>query len=130
MTGLRVDIRSETDFAEQEAYQREYGGDSWAEGEWRDVDGIQMWFPADGSEPMTQEQVDASSAAGDSEQESAIVEGGDTVGEAVDVEVQSGATAGEQADGADTADADASGGDDSDVADIDHGAQQSDPTEQ
>lgn len=65
LTGLRVDIRSETDLAEEEAYQREYGGDSWAEGEWRDVDGVQMWFPADGSEPMTQEQVDASAASSD-----------------------------------------------------------------
>lgn len=63
LTGLRVDIRSETDLAEEEAYQREYGGDSWAEGEWRDVDGVQMWFPADGSEPMTQEQVNASAEA-------------------------------------------------------------------
>lgn len=69
LTGLRVDIRSETDLAEEEAYQREYGGDSWAEGEWRDVDGVQMWFPADGSEPMTQEQVDASAAATDDQVE-------------------------------------------------------------
>lgn len=69
LTGLRVDIRSETDLAEEEAYQREYGGDSWAEGEWRDVDGVQMWFPADGSEPMTQEQVNASAQADEEEAE-------------------------------------------------------------
>ncbi len=35
LTGLRIDIRSETEMAEEEAYKREYGGDSWAEGEWR-----------------------------------------------------------------------------------------------
>ncbi|MEI2639864.1 MAG: transcription termination factor NusA [Microthrixaceae bacterium] len=72
LTGLRIDIRSETDIAEEEAYRREYGGDSWAEGEWREVDGANMWFPADGSDPMTQEEVEAAQAAGsDGEDEDA-----------------------------------------------------------
>ena len=34
LTGLRVDIRSETEIAEQEAYERTYGTDAWADGEW------------------------------------------------------------------------------------------------
>ena len=64
LTGLRIDIRSETEMAEEEAYKREYGGDSWAEGEWRDVDGVNMWYPGDGSAPMTQEEVEAAQASG------------------------------------------------------------------
>ena len=34
LTGLRIDIRSETEIAEQEAYEKEYGGDNYAEGQW------------------------------------------------------------------------------------------------
>jgi N utilization substance protein A len=58
LTGLRIDIRSETDIAEQEAYDAAYGGESWADGEWvTDPEtGEQLWQPADGSPPLTLEQ--------------------------------------------------------------------------
>ena len=56
LSGLRdIDIRSETDIAEQEAYERTYGTDAYAEGAWI-VDpetGEQMWQPSDGSPAWT-----------------------------------------------------------------------------
>ncbi|CAB4554174.1 unannotated protein [freshwater metagenome] len=54
LTGFRVDIRSESDVAEQEAYERTYANDSYADGEWIvSAEGEQLWKPADGSAPMT-----------------------------------------------------------------------------
>ncbi|MBA3283034.1 MAG: transcription termination/antitermination protein NusA [Acidimicrobiia bacterium] len=53
LTGWRVDIKSETQLAEEEAYQT----DDWAQGEWV-VDagtGEQVWQPADGSEAVSAE---------------------------------------------------------------------------
>ena len=52
LTGWRIDIKSETQIAEEEAG---YGGEDWAEGEWvTDPDtGEQTWVPADGSEAIT-----------------------------------------------------------------------------
>jgi len=69
LTGLRVDIRSETDIAEQEAYERTYGTDAYAEGAWI-VDsetGEQMWQPSDGSPAWTLEQWEAAQAEADVE---------------------------------------------------------------
>ena len=69
LSGLRVDIRSETDIAEQEAYERTYGTDAYAEGAWI-VDaesGEQMWQPSDGSPAWTLEQWEAAQAAADVE---------------------------------------------------------------
>ena len=69
LSGLRVDIRSETDIAEQEAYERTYGTDAYAEGAWI-VDpetGEQMWQPSDGSPALTLEQWEAAQAASDAE---------------------------------------------------------------
>jgi len=65
LTGLRIDIRSETEIAEQEAYERTYGGDSWAEGQWISdpATGEQLWQPADGGQPLTVEQWEAAQAA-------------------------------------------------------------------
>jgi len=54
LTGWRVDIKSETQLAEEAAYQT----DDWAQGEWI-IDpgsGEQMWQPADGTPAMTAEQ--------------------------------------------------------------------------
>jgi N utilization substance protein A len=54
LTGWRVDIKSETQLAEEEAYKSE----EWAQGEWI-VDpqsGEQVWQPADGGEAMSAEQ--------------------------------------------------------------------------
>ena len=69
LSGLRVDIRSETEIAEQEAYERTYGTDAYAEGAWI-VDpgtGEQMWQPSDGSPAWTLEQWEAAQAASDAE---------------------------------------------------------------
>ena len=67
LSGLRIDIRSEAEMAAQEAYEKAYGDDSWADGEWI-VDaesGEQMWQPADGSPPLTYAEWEAESG-GDS----------------------------------------------------------------
>lgn len=61
LTGWRIDIRSESQLAEQEAYQ----GEEWAQGEWI-VDaetGEQLWQPADGSAAITVEEWTAQQAA-------------------------------------------------------------------
>ena len=53
LTGWRVDIKSETQLAEEEAYANQ----DWAEGEWV-VDaesGEQVWQPAEGGEAMSAE---------------------------------------------------------------------------
>ncbi|WP_229023145.1 transcription termination factor NusA [Actinomarinicola tropica] len=85
LTGWRVDIKSETQLAEEEAYASE----EWAEGEWI-VDpetGEQVWQPAEGGPALSAEEwsagagdeSDASPAEGvevlDAE-EAAVVEGG------------------------------------------------------
>jgi N utilization substance protein A len=53
LTGWRVDIKSETQLAEEEAYNNQ----DWAEGEWVvDPDsGEQVWQPAEGGEAMSLE---------------------------------------------------------------------------
>ena len=58
LTGWRVDIKSETQLAEEEAYQT----DDWAQGEWVvNEAGEQVWVPADGGEAVSA----SSWAAGD-----------------------------------------------------------------
>ncbi|MET1042411.1 MAG: transcription termination/antitermination protein NusA, partial [Acidimicrobiales bacterium] len=54
LTGWRVDIKSETQLAEEAAYQT----DDWAQGEWiiDPQSGDQMWQPADGTPAMTAEE--------------------------------------------------------------------------
>ena len=88
LTGLRIDIRSESEIAEQEAYERTYGTDAYAEGAWI-VDpetGEQMWQPADGSAPWTLEQWEAAQAAAEAEavEEAVAEELAADVAEAVD----------------------------------------------
>jgi N utilization substance protein A len=53
LTGWRVDIKSETQLAEEEAY----ASDEWAQGEWiiDPQSGAQMWQPADGGPPISAE---------------------------------------------------------------------------
>ena len=54
LTGWRVDIKSETQLADEEAYQ----GEEWAQGEWV-VDpesGEQVWVPAEGGPALSAEQ--------------------------------------------------------------------------
>lgn len=92
LTGLRIDIHSETDIAtaEQE-YQEEFGTDSWAEGEWVTRDGEQLWQPADGSEPLTYDQWAAASQQPDEggDAESDADDAATTTNEDADVEVES-----------------------------------------
>jgi transcription termination/antitermination protein NusA len=50
LTGWRVDIKSETQLAEEEAGY----GEEWAEGEWvEDENGDLVWKPAEGGEAMS-----------------------------------------------------------------------------
>src|SRR5689334_280611 len=54
LTGWRVDIKSETQLADEEAY----GGEEWAQGEWV-VDpesGEQVWVPAEGGPALSAEE--------------------------------------------------------------------------
>ena len=71
LTGWRVDIKSETQLAEEEAYSQQ----DWAEGEWV-VDaetGEQVWQPAEGGPALSAEDWEAQSAEspGDGEAQSA-----------------------------------------------------------
>ena len=54
LTGWRVDIKSETQLAEEESYQT----DEWAQGEWvmDPVSGEPVWVPADGGEAVSAEE--------------------------------------------------------------------------
>src|SRR6184192_3921205 len=59
LTGWRVDIKSETQLAEEEAYAAE----EWAEGEWvEDESGELVWRPAEGGEGVSAEQWQACGA--------------------------------------------------------------------
>ena len=54
LTGWRIDIKSETQLAEEEAG---YGDQEWAEGEWvEDEKGDMVWKPAEGGEAMSAEE--------------------------------------------------------------------------
>ena len=54
LTGWRIDIKSETQLAEEEAG---YGDEEWAEGEWvEDERGEMVWQPAEGGEAMSAEE--------------------------------------------------------------------------
>ena len=55
LTGWRIDIKSETQLAEEEAGG--YGDQEWAEGEWvEDEGGELVWKPAEGGEAMSAEE--------------------------------------------------------------------------
>jgi transcription termination/antitermination protein NusA len=54
LTGWRIDIKSETQLAEEEAG---YADQDWAEGEWvEDEKGEMVWKPAEGGEAMSAEE--------------------------------------------------------------------------
>jgi N utilization substance protein A len=63
LTGWRVDIKSETQLAQEEAY----GDVDWAEGEWvlDPESGEQVWKPADGGDAVSAEQWSAGDGDGD-----------------------------------------------------------------
>ena len=64
LTGWRVDIKSETQIAEEEA---SYAAEDWAEGEWVSDDaGGMVWKPAEeGAESVTADEWSSASAGGD-----------------------------------------------------------------
>jgi transcription termination/antitermination protein NusA len=69
LTGWRVDIRSESQVEEEEAYEQQ----DWAEGEWV-VDaetGEQVWQPAEGGPAVSVEEWEASVAEGDADSDDA-----------------------------------------------------------
>ncbi len=53
LTGWRIDIKSETQLAEEEAG---YGAEGWAEGEWIERDGEMVFLPAGGGEAVSMQQ--------------------------------------------------------------------------
>ncbi|MCB0993544.1 MAG: transcription termination/antitermination protein NusA [Acidimicrobiales bacterium] len=67
LTGWRIDIKSETELAEQDAY----GDVEWAEGEWvvDEATGEQVWQPAEGGPALSaeewEESFDEDASAGD-----------------------------------------------------------------
>ncbi|MGB3053567.1 MAG: transcription termination factor NusA [Acidimicrobiales bacterium] len=65
LTGWRVDIKSETQLAEEEAYRT----DDWAQGEWviDPESGEQVWVPADGGEAVSAEEWAHGDPTGDAE---------------------------------------------------------------
>ncbi len=111
LTGWRIDIKSETQLAEEAAYASE----EWAEGEWI-VDpesGEQMWQPADGSPAISAEQWNAQAGEGtESPSEDAEASDDDsTAGDSVDDRVA------EADDSADDSSDDGSDAEDSKAAD-------------
>ena len=63
LTGWRIDIKSETQIAEEEAYANQ----EWAEGEWVENDaGEMVWQPAEGGEAVSAEQWSLGDAPEDS----------------------------------------------------------------
>ena len=64
LTGWRIDIKSETQLAEEEAG---YSGEEWAEGEWVEdpETGEMVWKPAEGGEAISAEQWYADDGDGD-----------------------------------------------------------------
>ncbi|WP_334144929.1 transcription termination factor NusA [Rhabdothermincola sp.] len=83
LTGWRVDIKSESQLAEEQAYANQ----EWAEGEWV-VDpetGEQVWQPAEGGEAISAEQW---SQAAESLAEREVEDGPDAVVEALEADAQ------------------------------------------
>src|SRR5690606_41390503 len=101
LTGWRVDIKSESQLAEEEAYAQE----EWAEGEWV-VDpetGEQVWQPAEGGPALSAEDWEAAVAEGVQPEAGDAVEGageGDDPGPGTDT---AGAGAAGEAEAAGTA---------------------------
>jgi transcription termination/antitermination protein NusA len=110
LTGWHIDIKSEAQLAEEEAYANQ----DWAEGEWvvDEATGEQVWRPAEGGEAISAQQWNQASeeiAAGDTEagaEADTQVADAEVAGtEAADTEVADAEVAGtEAAEGADTGD--------------------------
>jgi N utilization substance protein A len=64
LTGWRVDIKSETQLAEEEAAL----GEEWAEGEWIENEaGEMVWQPAEGGEAVSAAEWSRAAASGESD---------------------------------------------------------------
>jgi transcription termination/antitermination protein NusA len=80
LTGWRVDIKSETQLAEEEAYANQ----DWAEGEWvEDESGEMVWKPAEGGEAMTVEDYAHAAEVAEGEGDEPTADGAVSVGEGV-----------------------------------------------
>jgi N utilization substance protein A len=72
LTGWRIDIKSETQIAEEEAYANQ----EWAEGEWVENEaGEMVWQPAEGGEAVSAEEWSLGGASDDSEEAGAGPQG-------------------------------------------------------
>src|SRR5208282_3311018 len=61
LTGWRIDIKSESQLAEEEAYASQ----EWAEGEWvQNESGEMVWQPAGGGEALSAEEWEATTSGG------------------------------------------------------------------
>ncbi len=77
LTGWRVDIKSETQLAEEEAY----GQVDWAEGEWvtDPESGEQVWQPAEGGPAVSADEWTAAADDGDDRDEASVEDGAGVV---------------------------------------------------
>jgi N utilization substance protein A len=72
LTGWRIDIKSETQIAEEEAYANQ----EWAEGEWVENEaGEMVWQPAEGGEAVSAEEWSLGGASDDAEEAGAGPQG-------------------------------------------------------
>jgi N utilization substance protein A len=86
LTGWRIDIKSESQLAEEEAYANQ----DWAEGEWvQNASGEMVWQPAEGGEAVSAEQwslgddaAASSGPGGDAKGGTEVVRGPDATGNA------------------------------------------------
>jgi N utilization substance protein A len=79
LTGWRIDIKSETQIAEEEAYANQ----EWAEGEWVENDaGEMVWQPAEGGEAVSAEQWSLGEAADSEAADGVSKDAGDSAAEA------------------------------------------------
>jgi N utilization substance protein A len=73
LTGWRIDIKSESQLAEEEAYAAQ----EWAEGEWvQNEAGEMVWQPAGGGEALSAEEWEAGSAGAAAEQGAPVADEG------------------------------------------------------
>ncbi len=71
LTGWRIDIKSETQMAEEEAYNNQ----EWAEGEWVENEaGEMVWQPAEGGDALSAEEWSQATTDGDGDPEAGAAE--------------------------------------------------------
>ncbi len=103
LTGWRVDIKSETQLAEEEAYADQ----DWAEGEWvTDPEtGEQMWQPAEGGPALSAEEWQAGDPEEGDAESADDAEGGDDAGAEASAEEPAATADAEESDDTDADDA-------------------------